>query len=96
MSIIYYPEHNAIHNELVNNGWTIDNSNSNNKKKFIYTRSNVNPYDEFIINYISANEVAVTVPIPCSSISYRNTFLQRDTQIIQDYLKMHLSNYTCQ
>jgi hypothetical protein len=97
MSTTHSLQHNILHNNLNNSGWTLDNKNSNNKK-FIYKNKHanqVNPYDEFILDYISSYEVAVTVPIPCSSISYRNTFNQRDVQVIQEYLNMHLSNYKC-
>lgn len=99
MSDTYSSEHDILHNELNNSGWTLDNNNRNNNK-FIYKYKNgnhVNPYDEFILEYISSYEVAVTVPISycSSSIAYRNTFNQRDIQVIQEYLNMHLSNYKC-
>jgi hypothetical protein len=92
MSVIYSSQHNILHNELINNGWAVDKNS--NKNKIIYKCKNtvLNPYDEFILDYISAYEVAVTVPIPSSSVSYRNVFLQRDTTVIQNYLKIHLSN----
>ena len=92
MSAIYSSQHDILHTELINNGWSVDSiSNSN---KIIYKSKNtiLNPYDEFILDYISSNEVAVTVPIPSSSIAYRNVFLQRDTTVIQEYLQIHLSN----
>ena len=90
MNDIYSPYHNILHNELNNNGWCLDSNKSNNKK-FIYKCKN--PYDEFILDYISSYELAVTVPIPSSSIAYRNTFNQKNIQVIQEYLNMHLSNY---
>ena len=96
MNDIYSPHHNILHNELNNNGWSLDSNIKN--KKFIYKKKRANqfnPYDEFILDYISSYELAVTVPIPCSSIAYRNTFNQKDTQVIQEYLNMHLSNYKC-
>jgi len=99
MSTIYSLQHNILHNELNKNGWSLDNNiNNNNNKKFIYKikhANNINQYDEFVLDYISSYELAITVPIPCSSISYRNTFKQKDIQGIQEYLKMHLSNYKC-
>ena len=97
MSAIYSPEHKILHNELDNNGWSLDSNNSN-KKKFIYKykkANDINPNDEFVLDYISSYEVAVTVPIPCSSIAYRNKFKQGDIQVIQEYLNIHLSNYKC-
>ena len=92
MSDIYSQTHSILHIELANNGWIVD-KNKSNSKKFIY--SNRNPYDEFILDYSSTNEIAVTVPINRSSIAYRNTFQQKDIQIIQEYLNMHLDNYKC-
>ena len=95
MNAVYSSQHNILHNELITNGWSITNNNNNynnnNRNIYIY-KNNKNVYDEFILDYISKNEVAVTVPIPCSSISYRNIFQQRDIEVIQEYLKMHLYN----
>ena len=91
MNAVYSSKHNILHNELITNGWTITNNSNNNRNIYIY-KNNKNVYDEFILDYISKNEVAITVPIPCSSISYRNIFQQRDIEVIQEYLKMHLYN----
>ena len=95
-AVIHSPQHNILHNELINNGWSVDSNSNINSKKFVY-KYNTKPYDEFILDYISSHEITVTVPIPycSSSIAYRNIFEQRDIQVIQDYLKMHLSNNGC-
>ena len=95
MNAVYSSKHNILHNELITNGWTITNNSNNNRNIYIY-KNNKNVYNEFILDYISNNEVAVTVPIPCSSISYRNIFQQKDTEVIQEYLKMHLYNNNMQ
>ena len=92
MNDVYSQTHSILHNELTNNGWYVDRTNSN-SNKFIY--SNENPYDEFILDYSSSHEIAVTVPINGSCIAYRNTFQERDMQSIQAYLNIHLSNYKC-
>jgi hypothetical protein len=90
----------TIHNELIKNGWCAysndkhkSNTNSNsNSNKTSYRKNN--PYDEFIINYISSDEVDITVPIPFydSSLSYRSTFKITDTENIYEYIKVHLQN----
>ena len=93
---------NIIHNELVNNGWHTSNRANisipitNTYIKFIYKKQKFNslPFAEFIIEYISKNEIAITVPIPFreSCLSYRNIFSIEDVDSIQDYIKIHLSN----
>ena len=63
--------------------------------KYTYNKYNtLTPYDDFIIEYISPDEVSVTVPIPFreSSISYTNTFYSDDMITIHNYIKLHLSN----
>jgi hypothetical protein len=90
MNADYSPQHHIFHNELIENGWLISN-NMSTSKSYIY-KNNKNVYDEFILDYISNYQVAVTVPIPCSTISYRNIFQQKDTKVIQEYLKLHVNN----
>ena len=85
--------HNILNNELTNNGWTT--SGENNLNKFVYKNhknTNLAAYNEFILDYKPSYEVAITVPIPYSSISYRRTFPQEDIKVIHEYLRMHLSN----
>jgi hypothetical protein len=79
----------AIHQEIINNGWVEEKY----KNKYIYHNSN--PYDKLIIEYISPEEVSITVPIPFrdSSISYNSIFNKDDINDIHNYIKLHLSNY---
>ena len=60
--------------------------------KYIYRKSQ--PYDEFIIELNSSDEVSITVPIPFreSSIAYKNTFRSENIAEIYEYIKLHLSN----
>jgi hypothetical protein len=96
--------HNAIHNELINSGWS--NVKSNSLNTYVYrhlgdiSRSNPlsvsNPYAEFILSYPSAKEVSLTVPIPFQggSLAYKNTFkIAENIDDILAYLKIHLANY---
>jgi hypothetical protein len=86
-----------IEEELTKNGWscTFDKNKKNTIRFHNRKYYASNPYDEFIIEYISKDEVAVTVPIPfCeSSISYTHVFNESNMNDIHDYIKMHLSNY---
>jgi len=81
---------NNVRNELVENGWSrVKGSCAN---KYVYRKSH--PYDEFIIEQLSSDEVAITVPIPFreSSISYKNTFRSENMDEMQEYIKLHLCN----
>ena len=82
--------HGDIHNEFINHGW----KETQVQNKYIYRKAS--PFDEFIIEYISATQVAVTVPIPfqTSSTAYKNTFTRQQTADIPDYIKLHLANFT--
>ncbi len=94
--------HNIIHDEFIKNGWpcvagpcvSVSVSVAG-PCKYKYNKYNtLTPYDDFIIEYISPDEVSVTVPIPFreSSISYTNTFYSDDMNNIHNYIKLHLSN----
>ena len=90
--------HNAIHNELINSGWS--NVKSNSLNTYVYRNlsdiNKSNPYAEFILSYPSLKEVSLTVPIPFQggSLAYKNTFKIVDNiDDILAYLKIHLANY---
>jgi hypothetical protein len=89
-----YDIQNILHDEFINNGWVKSTNTSNNK--YVYKHSKLDDFifDEFIFDYSSDNEVAITVPIPFknSSISYRNSFSLKNITDIRDYIKTHLSN----
>lgn len=97
---------NETHNELVKNGWSCKagpcvagpcvagpcKTVSSLGNKLVYRKTQ--PYDEFIIEQYSPDEVSITVPIPFrdSSIAYKNTFRPDNMDDIQDYIKLHLCN----
>ena len=80
----------TIHNTLIEAGWTPKNVNSN---KYVYRHKD--PYDEFILEYISPKDILITVPIPFrgSSMAYQKTFSTDNMAIILNYLQIHLGNY---
>ena len=61
--------------------------------KYIYKKTN--PYDEFIIEHFSPDEVSITVPIPFrdSAVYYKNTFHLENMNDMHDYIKLHVLNY---
>ena len=92
---------NDARNELVKNGWSCKagpcvagpcKTVSSLGNKLVYRKTQ--PYDEFIIEQYSPDEVSITVPIPFrdSSIAYKNTFRPDNMDDIQEYIKLHLCN----
>ena len=99
---------NETHNELVKNGWScvagpcvagpcktgpfVAKAAPSLGNKLVYRKTQ--PYDEFIIEQYSPDEVSITVPIPFrdSSIAYKNIFRPDNMNDIQDYIKLHLCN----
>jgi hypothetical protein len=84
--------HHTIHNTLLDAGWTPKNVSTNNSK---FTYRQKDPYDEFILEYISPKDILITVPIPFrgSSLAYQKTFYADNMEIILNYLQIHLGNY---
>ena len=92
----------TIHNTLIEAGWTPKNVNistsvrsntSVSSNKYVYIHKD--PYDEFILEYISPKDILITVPIPFrgSSMAYQKTFSTDNMAIILNYLQIHLGNY---
>ena len=92
--------HNTIHNTLLEADWTLKHtsvsvsvSSPTSPTKYIYR--NKDPYDEFIVEYISSKDVLITVPIPFrgNSLAYQKTFSMDNMAVILNYLEIHLGNY---
>lgn len=85
---------NTIHNTLIESGWTPKSTNTSTSVSKYVSRDK-NPYDEFILEYISSKEIIITVPIPFrgSCLSYEKTFSTDNMDIILNYLQIHLGNY---
>jgi hypothetical protein len=91
--------HNTIHNTLNEAGWSITSASastsasSNTSNKFVYR--NKDPYDEFVLEYISPTDIVITVPIPFrgGSLAYQKIFSTDNMVIILNYLQIHLGNY---
>jgi hypothetical protein len=84
--------HNLLHNELINHGWITTNDNAS---KVIYKHprnTHLAAYNEFILDYQSPCEVAITVPMPSNSVAYRHTFPLEDVSVVQTYLQLHIAN----
>ena len=90
--------HDTIHNILLAVGWSPNDKKnvSTSKSKFVYR--NKDPYDEFILEYISSKDILITVPIPFrgSSMAYQKSFSTDNMAIILNYLQVHLGNYNKQ
>jgi len=92
--------YNSIHNTLLEAGWTPKHTTSGSSPtsltsptKYIYR--NKDPYDEFIVEYISSKDILITVPIPFrgNSLAYQKTFSTDNMAVILNYLQIHLGNY---
>jgi len=86
----------TIHNTLIEAGWTPKNvkiGTSVSSNKYVYRHKD--PYDEYILEYISPKDILITVPIPFrgSSMAYQKTFSTDNMAIILNYLQIHLGNY---
>jgi uncharacterized protein YaiI (UPF0178 family) len=92
---IHTTVHDTIHNTLLAAGWSQNDKKnvSTSKSKFVY--HDKDPYDEFILEYISPKDILITVPIPFrgSSMAYQKTFSTDNMAIILNYLQVHLGNY---
>ena len=86
---------NIVDKYFVEQQWIRSKVNEQNKSNRVYYNSPnkaMNPYDEFIIEYLPVtNQYNIIVPI--GSVPYKKTFTDETIMKVADYIKMHFDYY---